>query len=331
MRLLSSRRSTLSTAVALTLGLGIAGGMSTAAHAAPDEPAARVAVAAYADTDTAAIAPFVSEEAATLATEPLDAIVDDAEAALDDAEDAIAAAEAAEDKVAAKVEKKKLDVAGATTIDTSVLEEHVEQLQTIAVTPVLLLPASTADAAGDTAQVEKATASLLQRLEKAEKKKAAEIAAKKAAAKKAAAEAAAKKAAEEAAAAEASASSSGSGSGSGSGSVSGGSAASSGDNSVAGAKATARALVADRGWSSDQFSCLEKLWQKESGWNYRAYNASSGAYGIPQALPGSKMASAGSDWENSAATQIRWGLGYIDGRYGTPCGAWDHSQSVGWY
>ena len=323
MRLLSSRRSTLSTAVALTLGIGIAGGMSTAAHAAQDEPAARVAVAAYADTDASAIAPFVSEEAATLATEPLDAIVDDAEAALDDAEDAIAAAEAAEDEVAAKVEKKKLDVSGATTIDTSVLEEHVEQLQTIAVTPVLLLPASTADAAGDTAQVEKATASLLQRLEKAEKKRAAEIAAKKAAAKKAAEEAAAKKAAEEAAAAESSSS--------GSGSVSGGSAASSGDNSVAGAKATARALVADRGWGSDQFSCLEKLWQKESGWNYRAYNASSGAYGIPQALPGSKMGSAGSDWETSAATQIRWGLGYIDGRYGTPCGAWDHSQSVGWY
>jgi len=325
MRLLSSRRSTLSTAVALTLGIGIAGGMSTAAHAAQDEPTARVAVAAYADTDAAAIAPFVSEEAATLATEPLDAIVDDAEAALDDAEDAIAAAEDAEEKVAAKVEKKKLDVSGATTIDTSVLEEHVDQLQTIAVTPVLLLPASTADAADDTAQVEKATASLLQRLEKAEKKKAAQIAAKKAAAKKAAEEAAAKKAAEEAAAAESSSSSSGSGS------VSGGSAASSGDNSVAGAKATARALVADRGWGSDQFSCLEKLWQKESGWNYRAYNASSGAYGIPQALPGSKMGSAGSDWETSAATQIRWGLGYIDGRYGTPCGAWDHSQSVGWY
>jgi len=328
MRLLSSRRSTLSTAVALGLGLCIAGGMSTAAHAGQDEPTARVAVTAYADTTEAAIAPFVSAEAATLATEPLDAIVDDAEAALDDAENAIAAAEAAEKKVAKKVAAKKLDVAGATTVDTAVLEEHVDQLETIAVTPVLLLPASTADAAADTAKVEKATVSLLQRLEKAEKKKAAEIAAKKAAAKKAAEEAAAKKAAEEAAAQEAAESSSSSGS---SGSVSGGSAASSGDNSVAGAKATARALVADRGWSSDQFSCLEKLWQKESGWNYRAYNASSGAYGIPQALPGSKMGSAGSDWKTSAATQIRWGLGYIDGRYGTPCGAWDHSQSVGWY
>ena len=106
---------------------------------------------------------------------------------------------------------------------------------------------------------------------------------------------------------------------------------SSGDNSVSGAKATARSLLGNHGWGSGQFSCLEKLWQKESGWNYRAYNSSSGAYGIPQALPGSKMGSAGSDWKTSAATQIRWGLGYIDGRYGSPCGAWDHSQSVGWY
>ncbi|CAN7400867.1 lytic transglycosylase domain-containing protein [Microbacterium sp. LjRoot45] len=322
MRLNHSRRTTLSTAVALALGVTIAGGMTTAAHAAEvPQATARVAVAHVAPADEA-IAPFVSAEAAALSTEPLDDIVDDAEAALDEAEAAIAAAEAAETKVAKKVKSSKLDIAGATTVDTTVLEEHVEQLETIAVTPVLLLPDNTADAAADTAKVKKATVSLLDRLDKAEKKRAAEIAAKKAAAKKAAAEAAAKKAAEEAAA---------SASSSSSGSVSGGSAASSGDNSVAGAKATARALLADRGWGSDQFSCLDKLWQKESGWNYRAYNSSSGAYGIPQALPGSKMGSAGSDWETSAATQIRWGLGYIDGRYGTPCGAWDHSQSVGWY
>jgi len=73
------------------------------------------------------------------------------------------------------------------------------------------------------------------------------------------------------------------------------------------------------------------LWNKESGWNYQAQNRSSGAYGIPQALPGSKMSSAGGDWQTNAATQVRWGLGYILGRYGSPCGAWDHSQSVGWY
>ena len=73
-----------------------------------------------------------------------------------------------------------------------------------------------------------------------------------------------------------------------------------------------------------------KLWNRESGWRTTAQN-SSGAYGIPQALPGSKMASAGADWRTNAATQIKWGLGYISGRYGTPCGAWGHSQSTGWY
>ena len=79
------------------------------------------------------------------------------------------------------------------------------------------------------------------------------------------------------------------------------------------------------------FDCLVALWSKESGWRVNAYNASSGAYGIPQALPGSKMATAGADWETNAATQIEWGLGYVQGRYGTPCGAWAHSQDVGWY
>lgn len=96
-------------------------------------------------------------------------------------------------------------------------------------------------------------------------------------------------------------------------------------------KATAKAMLAAFGFGADQWGCLERLWQKESGWNERAMNRYSGAYGIPQSLPGSKMASAGSDWQTNAATQIKWGLGYIKGRYGTPCGAWGHSQSVGWY
>ena len=96
-------------------------------------------------------------------------------------------------------------------------------------------------------------------------------------------------------------------------------------------KAVAKAMLAAKGWGDDQWGCLERLWQKESGWNERAMNRYSGAYGIPQALPGSKMASAGSDWQINAATQIAWGLGYIKGRYGTPCGAWGHSQSTGWY
>jgi hypothetical protein len=91
------------------------------------------------------------------------------------------------------------------------------------------------------------------------------------------------------------------------------------------------AMMLDRGWKIDQFPCLNKLWDKESGWNHRAYNEGSGAFGIPQALPGSKMQSAGSDWKTNPATQIEWGLGYIKGRYGSPCEAWAHSQDTGWY
>lgn len=97
------------------------------------------------------------------------------------------------------------------------------------------------------------------------------------------------------------------------------------------AQAYAAGAVAARGWASTEFDCLVALWSKESGWRVNAYNASSGAYGIPQALPGSKMATAGADWETNAATQIEWGLTYIQGRYGTPCGAWAHSQDDGWY
>jgi len=103
-------------------------------------------------------------------------------------------------------------------------------------------------------------------------------------------------------------------------------------NTRSGAKATARAMAQDKyGWGADQFSCLESLWTKESGWNYKAYNRGSGATGIPQALPGRKMATAGKDWKTNAATQIRWGLAYIERAYGTPCAAWGHSQATNWY
>ncbi|WP_241980354.1 lytic transglycosylase domain-containing protein [Cryobacterium glaciale] len=97
------------------------------------------------------------------------------------------------------------------------------------------------------------------------------------------------------------------------------------------AQAYAYDAVAARGWGEDQYSCLVSLWQKESGWRVNAENSSSGAYGIPQSLPGSKMASAGEDWATNAGTQIEWGLGYITDRYGTPCGAWGKSQASGWY
>jgi hypothetical protein len=93
----------------------------------------------------------------------------------------------------------------------------------------------------------------------------------------------------------------------------------------------AMAMLPGYGWSSSEFSCLNSLWEQESGWNPAAYNSASGAYGIPQAVPGSKMASAGADWQTSAATQIRWGLGYIKARYGSPCAAWSQESSAGWY
>jgi hypothetical protein len=102
-------------------------------------------------------------------------------------------------------------------------------------------------------------------------------------------------------------------------------------NVVRDPRAYARLLVQQRGWSASQFTCLNLLWNRESGWNYRAMNPSSGAYGIPQALPGSKMGSIAPDWRTNPATQIKWGLNYIAERYGTPCGAWGHSESVGWY
>lgn len=97
------------------------------------------------------------------------------------------------------------------------------------------------------------------------------------------------------------------------------------------AKAIAHGMVTARGWGGGEYNCLVALWQKESNWNVYAHNPYSGAYGIPQSLPGSKMASAGADWQTNPATQITWGLGYIQNRYGTPCGAWNASQAQGWY
>lgn len=93
----------------------------------------------------------------------------------------------------------------------------------------------------------------------------------------------------------------------------------------------ARALLDEFGFGLDQFGCLDSLYMRESGWSVTADNPTSSAYGIPQALPGSKMASAGADWATNPVTQIRWGLGYIQDRYGSPCGAWAHSESHGWY
>jgi len=96
-------------------------------------------------------------------------------------------------------------------------------------------------------------------------------------------------------------------------------------------RAVAQLLAGDRGWGDGQFACLDSLWTKESGWRWNADNGGSGAYGIPQSLPGSKMASAGADWATNPTTQITWGLQYIASSYGTPCGAWAHSVAMNWY
>ena len=167
------------------------------------------------------------------------------------------------------------------------------------------------DAGAQAAVEAKAAASKARKLEKASIAK-----------KKTEAEAAAKKAAE-------------SGSSSSSGSGSSGSVPFTGPipdscNDYSGNRETGCAIML-KSFSIDQFPCLDKLWKKESGWNHRAYNSSSGAYGIPQALPGSKMGSVASDWKTNPATQIKWGIGYIKGRYNTPCNAWSHSQNTGWY
>jgi hypothetical protein len=97
-----------------------------------------------------------------------------------------------------------------------------------------------------------------------------------------------------------------------------------------GNRAIGCALMLEAGHPIAEFPCLEKLWTKESGWTTTS-SSPSGAYGIPQALPGSKMAIYGDDWQTNPATQIKWGLNYIKSRYSTPCGAWQHFLDTGWY
>ncbi|MCL8017976.1 transglycosylase SLT domain-containing protein [Streptomyces sp. AS02] len=96
--------------------------------------------------------------------------------------------------------------------------------------------------------------------------------------------------------------------------------------SIAQIQSMARQMV-----PSDQFQCFSNIVDHESDWNYKAVNPSSGAYGLFQALPGSKMSSVGSDWQTNPATQIKWGLNYMNDRYGSPCGAWDFWQANNWY
>lgn len=210
------------------------------------------------------------------------------------AEDALHAAEALKFDVAAS----GLDLTEAVAaVDTQDLAADVDLLNgDRADLPALVVAGAAVSAMAGTEEVTARTAELQTSFTMAQEQKAADDAAQ-AAAEQAAAEAAALASA----------------------------------NTVDGAKATARQMAASEyGWGDDQFSCLSSLWTKESGWNYKAYNPS-GATGIPQALPGSKMASAGGDWATNASTQIAWGLGYISSVYGTPCSAWGHSQATNWY
>jgi hypothetical protein len=225
--------------------------------------------------------------------EPLSRIADGSALTLAQAQDALAAADALNEEVRASGLPV---VAEQTSVDTEDLARDVSSLEDRALMPAMLLTVLSETTERETAAVQQETDTLRAALTAAQEKKAADDAAAAAAAQAA-----------EAAAALAAA------------------------NTVVGAKATARQLASSRyGWGDDQFSCLNSLWTKESSWNYQAYNPS-GATGIPQALPGSKMASAGADWQTNAATQIAWGLGYISSVYGTPCSAWSHSQATNWY
>ena len=99
-----------------------------------------------------------------------------------------------------------------------------------------------------------------------------------------------------------------------------------------GAREVAKSLMEEKyGWGNKQYACLDDLWIKESNWNYRASNKRTGAHGIPQALPATKMDSAGTDWRTNPVTQISWGLRYIDVRYDTPCKAWAKFKRSNWY
>lgn len=315
-----TRRRPAIIAAGLAVGLIATAGMTVSAAASqPDasRSSASFALASY------SVDPF----AAAPADPASDKITADAATALADADAVIAAAAA----VTADIQASGLDIGvPVTTIDTAELETAVTRLQNGAETlPAPLVPDLTATVTPLVASVEGQVAGLRGSLDAAKAQKAAEEAAAQAQREaEAAAAAAAAAEAEKAAAAEAAPTTSAS---SGSSGVSVPAPAYAGaGTSAADAQAIANSMIGGYGWGDDQFSCLVSLWNRESGWNVFAGNAS-GAYGIPQALPGSKMASAGPDWQSNPATQISWGLGYISGRYGSPCEAWAHSESTGWY
>ncbi|MFG6401255.1 lytic transglycosylase domain-containing protein [Microbacterium sp. P04] len=317
------------------LASGLAFGLITATAFTAAIPAAQA--------DTVASAPSVAAPTYTLAsdTTPLTSATIVAAAPKQDvaseADQAVAAATAviaSAGSVTSDIASSGLDVGDPDpTVDTAELQDAVEQLQAADTLPAPLVPDIADDVTELASTVDVRVNQLRGSLDgaialKAEQEAAAEaarVAAEEAAAAKAAAEKA--RAAAPAPVSQARSTSSAPAPAPAPVATGGGS----GDNSPGGAQAAARGMLGSYGWGDDQFGCLQSLWQKESGWNYKASNRSSGAYGIPQALPGSKMASAGADWATNAGTQIAWGFGYISSRYGSPCGAWSHSQSVGWY
>ncbi|MFG6476887.1 lytic transglycosylase domain-containing protein [Microbacterium sp. P06] len=310
---------------------GLAFGIVTAVAFTATAPPAQAQAEAGATTPSFSLVSYSTPLKPTITTPAVEKV------AVAEADDAVAAAESvtsAAETVQADIAASGLDIGEPdTTVDTAALEAAAARLDAAEVLPAPLVPDLTDDVTELVASVDTRVNQLRGSLDGALAKKAEEEAAEKARLEAEAAAAAAAKAKADAAASAADKTtteprSTGStpppvapiptGDGTG-------------DNSPAGAKATAHAMLAARGWGDDQYSCLVSLWNKESGWNYQAMNRSSGAYGIPQALPGSKMSSAGADWQTNAATQIAWGLGYISSRYGDPCGAWGKSQSSGWY
>ncbi|GAA5203407.1 lytic transglycosylase domain-containing protein [Microbacterium jejuense] len=296
----------------LALGLVATAGFTTAAPASQAEASGSTPDFALASYST----PIVAQISGT-----------DAQSEADDAVTAANAAMTAASTVASDITASGLDVGTPdTTVDTTELSTAVEQLQRAQALPAMYSADFEDTVTTLTASVSEQAAGLRGKLDAAVALKAQQEAEEKA--RQEAEAAAAAQAAADAAAAKKKSSST-SKSSSSSSSAPSPSYASSG-TSAGEAQATARSMIAGYGWGDDQFACLVSLWNRESGWRYNAGNAS-GAYGIPQALPGSKMSSAGADWATNPATQIAWGLGYISGRYGSPCGAWGHSQSTGWY
>ncbi len=284
---------TAATCAGVALGIVVTTGVAAASPISlPDAAASTFAAPAFRSVQAVTTSPT------------LEAVVGDADAALTRAQTTLSDAATVESDITTA--GLPLSV-GDTSVDTSALQTAVDRLSSSDLLPVVLVPALSQNAASEAERVSERVAVLRGSLNDAVAAKAAADAA--AEAKRQAEAAAAAEAQRQKEAAEALAR----------------------VNTPAGAKEFAATLAAEKyGWGSDQFSCLESLWTKESGWDYQAYNPS-GATGIPQSLPGSKMATFGDDWQTNAATQIAWGLDYISRGYGTPCSAWGHSQATNWY